>query len=73
MCNFGPLLKASLRLFLEIVGCLSCPEHVWEESFNVLGLWIWPESVEPVVFLASEELGAWPKRLPDEYGHGIWN
>lgn len=26
-----------------------------------------------VVFLGSEELGAWPRRLPDGYGHGIWS
>lgn len=47
-CKFGPLLNASLRLFLEMVFCIfvgsqSCSEHVWEEHFSVLGLWIWPE------------------------------
>lgn len=43
-------------------------------EIRVLMLWVYRLSQSMnnwVVFLASEEFGAWPRRLPDGYGHGI--
>lgn len=53
----------ALRAVLTIFGKRILTFWVCEFGLNV-NKW--------VVFLVLKEPEAWPKRLPDEYGHGIW-